>query len=229
MLPSVVRNFSVTVRYVSRQSHGQSLSSCRKRGKFTVVMFMGSPDFLGFVSVKSIPSGCFRRNLMSSSHKTDDLSGDTKASNINNFFVKSLRARILFSPSDERYVVTLDTSHVVEYLGLGGLSFAIPLIKRVTSGCWPTGFPSIHGCIEDIAERRTLTVRYCRLQSNWSLRNVKMSLIVAEIGLIFLRSHQLCHFVHAQSYVLFVDRRVAEAKRRVAVFGRPAVEQSCWK
>ena len=72
---------------------------------------------------------------------------------------------VLFSPKADRYVVTLDTSQVVVYLGFEGLSFAIPFIKRVTRGCRPTGLPSIQGCIDDIVERRTFTIRYCKLLS----------------------------------------------------------------
>ena len=69
----------------------------------------------------------------------------------------------------------------------------------------------------------------CDTVSYWSLRKVKMSVTVAEIELTLLLLHQLFHFVHAQSYDLLVECRVAEDRRRVTVFERPAVVQSCWK
>ncbi len=59
---------------------------------------MGPPDFRGLVRVNTTPSGCFFNCLISSSQRTDDRSGDTKARNIKSFFVRNLR----FSPSDER-------------------------------------------------------------------------------------------------------------------------------
>ena len=71
---------------------------------------------------------------MFNSPRTDNRSGDTRATSISNFFVSSLSDNILFSPKADRYVVTLETSQVGVYLGFGGLSFAIRFIKRVTSG-----------------------------------------------------------------------------------------------
>ena len=109
--------------------------SCKKRGKVAFVRDMRSPDLRGLISVNTTPSGCFFKYLMFSSQRTDDRSGDTKANSISNFFVSNLSDNVLFSPKADRYVVTLATSQVVVYLGFGGLSFAIPFINRVTSGC----------------------------------------------------------------------------------------------
>ena len=111
------------------------ITSCTNRGKVTVARDIGFPNFRGLVSVNTTPSGCFFKYLISNSQRTGDRSGDTKANGINNFFVSNLSGNVLFSPKADRYVVTLDTSQVVVYLGFGGLSFAIPFINRVTRGC----------------------------------------------------------------------------------------------
>jgi hypothetical protein len=194
-----VRNSLVAFKYDSKHFKGHSVLSSLKHGNAIVVRDLGSPVFRGLVSVNVKPSGCFFRNWISRSDRTDDLSGEINASNIRSFLVSNFRHNLSLSPSEDKYEVTLDTSQVDEYLGFEGRSLAMPFISRITRGCCPTGLPSIHGCTDDIAERRTFMVRYCNLLSNWSLKKTKISLIFAEIGSVCLVSHQLLHFPHAES------------------------------
>ena len=62
--------------------------------------------------VNTKPSGCFFRNCISSSERINDLSGDISATNIKSFLVSNLRHRLLLSPSDVIYEVTVETSQV---------------------------------------------------------------------------------------------------------------------
>ena len=82
----------------------------------------------------------------------------TRARNIIRFSasccnVKSLRAR-----NDRRYVRTMPTSHIVEYLGIDGLSLKVRLRKRVTRGCSPKVVLSAGVIAKDKVDRAVLTV-----------------------------------------------------------------------
>ena len=123
-----VRNALVAFRYDSKHFKGHSVLSSVKHGNAIAVRDLGSPVFRGLVSVNVKPSGCFFRNWISSSAKTEDLSGDINASNIRSFLVSHFRHNLSLSPSEDKYEVTLDTSHVDEYRGLEGRSLAMPFI-----------------------------------------------------------------------------------------------------
>ena len=59
----------------------------------------------------------------------------TRASNIVRFSVSCFNVKSLRARNDQRYVRTMSTSHIVEYLGRDGLSSKVPLRKRDTRGC----------------------------------------------------------------------------------------------
>ena len=71
---------------------------------------VGSPVLRGLVSRKAKPSGCFCKNLVSTSANTEDLSGEIRSKSIISTLVSCLRDKVLLSPNDERYEVTLETS-----------------------------------------------------------------------------------------------------------------------
>ena len=106
-----------------------------KRRNSAVASDMGLLHWRSFVRVKTASSGRILRYLISSSKKTDVCSGDKIVSNISSFFVRFLSGRELVSPKLNKYLVTLDTSHVLVYRGLSGFSFSLPFIRRQTREC----------------------------------------------------------------------------------------------
>ena len=76
----------------------------------------------GLVSVNVKPSGCFFRNWISRSERTEALSGDINANTSEVvfwgfffklfFLVSNLRHNLSLSPSEDKCKVTLDTSQV---------------------------------------------------------------------------------------------------------------------
>ena len=75
---------------------------------------IGSHVLREFVSVNVKPSGCFFKQPMSRSARTEDLSGEIRAKSIASFLESSLRDNVLLFPREDKYAVTLETSHVVE-------------------------------------------------------------------------------------------------------------------
>jgi hypothetical protein len=161
-----VRNALVAFKYASKHPKGHSVLSSGKDGNAIAVRDRGSPVLRGCVNVNVKPSGCFFRKLMSSSDRTEDLSGEINASNIRSFLVSNFRHSCSFSPRDDRYDVTWETSHVDEYLGFEGRSLAMPFMSRMTMGCYPAGLLSTQGCTEEMAEWRRFMVWYWSLLSN---------------------------------------------------------------
>ena len=94
------------------QFNGQSDWSWERLGNDIMVSDIGSPVLRGMVNVK--PSGCFLRNFVLKFPKTEVRSGDIRAKSIASFLVNVVSGKELLSPSDDKYVVTLETSHVVE-------------------------------------------------------------------------------------------------------------------
>ena len=80
----------------------------------------------------------------------------TRASNILRFSVSCLDVKSLRAGNDRRYVRTMPTSHIVEYLGRDGLNSKVPLRKRVTRGCSPKVVLSTGVIAEDKADRAVL-------------------------------------------------------------------------
>ena len=96
-----------------RHARGQSERSSGKLGKDTDDSDVGSPVLRGFVRRKVKPSGRFFRYLVSRSANTEDRSGEINARSITILLESCFRDRVLLSPNDDRYEVTLETSHVV--------------------------------------------------------------------------------------------------------------------
>ena len=80
----------------------------------------------------------------------------TRASNIVRFSVSCFSVESLRTGNDWRYVRTMPTSHIVEYLGKDGLSSKVPLRKRDTRGCSPKVVLSAGVITEDKADRAVL-------------------------------------------------------------------------
>ena len=80
----------------------------------------------------------------------------TKASNIVRFSVSCFNVKSLRAKNDRRYVRTMPTFHIVEYLGRDGLSSRVPLRKRVTRGCSPKVVLSAGVIAEDKANQAVL-------------------------------------------------------------------------
>ena len=96
-----------------RHASGQSERSSGKLGKDTDDSEVGLPVLRGIVRRKVKPSGCFFKYLVSRSANTEDRSGEISARSIASFLDSCLRDKVLLSPNDDRYEVTLETSHVV--------------------------------------------------------------------------------------------------------------------
>ena len=79
-----------------------------------------------------------------------------RASNIVRFSVSCFNVKSLRAGNDRRYVRTMLTSHVVEYLGRDGLSSKVPFRKQVTRGCFSKVFLSAGVIAEDKADRAVL-------------------------------------------------------------------------
>ena len=80
----------------------------------------------------------------------------TRASNIVRFSVSCFNVKSLRAGDNRRYVRTMSTTHIVEYLGRDGLSSKVPLRKRVTRGCSPKVVLSAGVITEDKADRAVL-------------------------------------------------------------------------
>ena len=80
----------------------------------------------------------------------------TRASNIVRFSVSCFNVKSLRAGNDRRYVRTMPTSHIVEYLDRDGLSSKVPLRKQVTRGCSPKVVLSAGVIAEDKADRAVL-------------------------------------------------------------------------
>ena len=79
-----------------------------------------------------------------------------RASNIVRFSVSCFNVKSLRAGNHRRYVRTMLTSHVVEYLGRDGLSSKVPFRKQVTRGCSPKVVLSAGVIAEDKADRAVL-------------------------------------------------------------------------
>ena len=80
----------------------------------------------------------------------------TRASNIVRFSVSCFNVKSLRAGNDRRYVRTMSTSNIVEYLGRDGLRSKVPLRKRVTRGCSLKVVLSAGVMAEDKADRPVL-------------------------------------------------------------------------
>ena len=80
----------------------------------------------------------------------------TRASNVVRFSVSCFNVKSLRAGNDRRYVRTMPTSQIMEYLGRDGLSSKVPLRKRVTRGCSPKVVLSASVIAEDKADRAVL-------------------------------------------------------------------------
>ena len=74
----------------------------------------------------------------------------TRASNIVRFSVSCFNGKSLRAGNGRRYVRTMPTSHIVEYLGRDGL------ISKVTRGCSPKVVSSAGVMTKDKADRAVL-------------------------------------------------------------------------
>ena len=70
--------------------------------------------------------------------------------NVNNFKLSSAKGVRV-----PRYLVTVETSHVDEYLGVGGRRIYIPLSNRESNGCAPSDClcPDTESTVVEMAER----------------------------------------------------------------------------
>ena len=69
---------------------------------------------------------------------SETLSIAVKARSMRNFCDKSLSVKLLFVPLDSIKDNTAPTSHMLEYLGRGGLKLYAPFNSGTTKGCSPT-------------------------------------------------------------------------------------------
>ena len=72
------------------------------------------------------------------------------------FLISYLRVDSLIPGKDWRYLRTVPTSQITEYLGSDGFSSNIPLRKRVTNGCSPKVVLCPSMMTDDNAERAVL-------------------------------------------------------------------------
>ena len=81
------------------------------------------------------PSGlnCLKRR--SSAASSEDLLASTRAKSTTSFMDRCLRESESFDPKDSTYRMTLSTSHVEVYRGLGGSVLCIPRMILETDGC----------------------------------------------------------------------------------------------
>jgi len=91
-------------------------------------------------------------------------------------------------PRDCRYLITMSTSHVVEYLGCGGCKLYIPFSSCETNGCFPTGIPPMCTWVIETADWIVLThiPSWKRL-----VRNSRKGRIGHKTGSTYRSEHQL--------------------------------------
>lgn len=123
------------------------------------------------------------QNLRSSATDSEQQLALHNANNITNLCVRTTNERSVFAGSDDRYFRTMSTSHILVYLGDGGLQLKIPFIKHETSSRWPTHTQSISSCVIEIA--KVFQVLYCFPALCCERRNSRMSFEGAEMGCTF--------------------------------------------
>lgn len=132
------RSCRVALTYCSKVSTGQRMPLSGYLAKKALASSFGDPLFRGLIKVNVMPSGSILQCLRFSFAREETRSGQDNANSIASFNVSCFRESVWFSPTVERNLVTVDTSQVWEYLGLGGRMFSIPFKSCVTRGCWPT-------------------------------------------------------------------------------------------
>lgn len=125
----------VALRYAWNVETGQRTELPGKVAMKTFGISLADPLLRGDVREKHTPSGRTLQNLRSSLHNEETRSGQLSAKSIANFIERSFKDSFEDFPRDDRNLVTMETSHVEEYLGIGGLILSIPLRSWQTIGC----------------------------------------------------------------------------------------------
>ena len=98
----------------------------------------------------------------------------------------------------------VDTFHLFEYLGFGGVELKIPFSRRTMRGCCPTGWPPAEGRVIDNADLYKFKVEYdFPSECSWA-RKLAISNTDGANWSIFQLLHQLTQHFQANSYCFSV-------------------------
>lgn len=92
---------------------------------------------------------------------------------------------------------TTFTSQIDVYHGPGGCEMITPWSSLVTSGCCPTGVPSV---VAESAAQYKFRVESWRPLWNWSVRNSRTLIIESKMGIPSPELHHLYYFLHSELY-----------------------------
>lgn len=121
------------------------------------------------------------------------------ANNVAKFFVRVGRSSDKLHPALRIKLKKISTSHMDEYLGLGGLILWHSFMKRITSGCCPVETLFIEFCAMNNIERCMLIVLYDLPSVYKAVRKPRIAVKSFYMGFWCCAAHQLVQLHHADS------------------------------